>query len=144
MEMEMYRGLDKAAINRILQRMTLEIGDDPGSWELVQSPRCALDLGSYGLLVKQTGGRSYSEFFTRAVQAIKPVVSFDQIEKAIAVVKRHRRNHSYKIVHTRIGKVEYKWIEDTATKLGVRPSRILEATVFFYLRAEDQVSAGEN
>jgi len=132
----MYRQMDKAAINRILQSMMLEAADGLGSWELVQAPLCALDLESYELLVKQTGRTGYAEFLTRAVQTLKPIVSDSQLTTVSAAVKKSRRNYRSHTVHTKIGKAECKWIKDTATKLGVRPSRVLEAVVFLYLRAE--------
>jgi len=126
----------KAAIERILQRMSLETGDGPESWEMVPAPICALDRESYDLLVKRTGGTGYSEILTRAVQSLKSVVSFDQLNQAIAGVKKNRSNYRTKTVHTKIGKLEAKWIEDTAMVMEVKACRVLEAIVFLYLRAE--------
>jgi hypothetical protein len=142
--MTMNRELVKATIDRILHAITLETGDGPGNWRMVQAPHCSLDLETYELLVKRTGRRGYSEFFTRAARALEPIVSFDQIEKVIAAVKKHRSNNRYKTVHTRIRLDEFNWIDTTATVLGVRPSRVLEAVVFLYLRAENQESVGES
>jgi len=132
----MINEVDKAAIDRILQRMSLETSDDPGSWELVQAPVCFLDMESYELLVKRPGRMGYSEFFTRAVQSLKPLVSSGQLTQVIGAVKKNRSNYRTKTVHTKIGKIEAKWIADTAKGMNVRPSRVLEAVVFLYLRAE--------
>jgi len=128
----------KAAIDRILRRMSLETSDGPGSWELVQAPICSLDMESYELLVKRTGRKGYSEFFTRAVQSLKPLVSSGQLTQVIGAVKKNRSNYRNKTVHTRIGKIEAKWIADTAKVMDVMPSRVLEAVVFLYLRAEGE------
>ena len=128
----------KAAIDRILRRMSLETSDGPGRWELVQAPICSLDMESYELLVKRTGRKGYSEFFTRAVRSIKPIVSIDQLTPVIAAVKKNRSNYRNKTVHTRIAKPESKWIEEMAVAMQVKPARILEAVVFLYLRTEDQ------
>lgn len=135
----MIKEVAKAAIERILQRMSLETGDGPGAWDLVQAPICYLDMESYELLVKRTGRMGYSEFFTHAVQSLKPVVSFGQLTQVIAAVKKNRSNYRNKTVHTKMGKVEAKWVADTATAMDVRPSRVLEAVVFLYLRAEGEM-----
>jgi len=135
----MRQELDKATIERILRRMSLEGDDGPGTWKFVHAPLCALDLESYELLVKRTGRIGYPEFFTRAVQELKPIVSSAQLSKVIPVVKQNRSHYRNHTVHTRIGKNEVKWVEDTALVLGVRPSRVLEAVVFLYLRAEGEM-----
>ena len=128
----------QTAINRLIQRLKLAIVEDPGSWEVVPSPICILDKESYDLLVGQTGRTGYSEFFTRAVRSIKPIVSIDQLTPVIAAVKKNRSNYRNKTVHTRIAKPESKWIEEMAVAMQVKPARILEAVVFLYLRTEDQ------
>jgi len=134
----------KTAINLLLYRIQMEIGTDPESRVVVSSPRCSIDEESYDLLVARTGGAGYQRLFTQAVQAIRTIVSIEQLPQVIAAVKKNRSGYRSKTVHTRMGKIEYKWIEEMALAMQVKPARVMEAVIFLYLRAEDQKFAEEN
>jgi len=133
-----------SAIANLLQRLKLEYGDEAGSLVQVAAPNCSLDRESYELLLARTGGRGYPSLYNLAVQAVKPIVSKGQFTQVMAAVKQGRSNYRSKAVHTRMGKAECKWIEDTAKAMQVKPSRIMEAVLFLYLRSEEQELGGEN
>lgn len=134
----------QASIQVLIQNLMKGPDGSPESWIMVPSPVCRLDQESYELLVKRTDGGGYSSFFTDAVRAIKSIVSNDQLEQVIAVVKKNRRGYRSQTVHTKLGQFECKWVKDAAAKLKVKPQRVLEAVLFLYLRAENQKSAEEN
>ena len=134
----------QSAIANLLQRLKNQYGDDPESLVMVGAPICSLDQESYDLLRLRTGGTGYPRFFNRAVHAIKPIIAIDQLTQVIAAVKKNRSHYRSKTVHTRMGKLECKWVEDMAKTMQVKPSRIMEAALFLYLRSEDQGSGGEN
>ena len=133
-----------SAIANLLQRLKNQYGDDPESLVMVGAPICSLDQESYDLLRLRTGGTGYPRFFNQAVHAIKPIIAIDQLTQVIAAVKKNRSHYRSKTVHTRMGKPECKWIEEMAKTMQVKPSRIMEAVVFLYLRSEDQESGGGN
>ncbi len=132
------------AIANLLQRLKQEYGEESGSRVLVPAPNCSLDSESYELLLARTGGWGYSRVFNSAVQAVKPIVSKGQFTQVFAAVKKGRSNYRSKAVRTRMGKAERKWIEETAKSMQVKPSRIMEAVLFLYLRSEEQEPGGEN
>ena len=132
-----------SAIANLLQRLKLEFGE-AGSLVLVAAPKCGLDQESYELLLARTGGRGYACVYNLAVQAVKPIVSKTQFTQVIAAVKKGRSNYRSKAVQTRMGKAEFKWIEETAKAMQVKPSRIMEAVLYLYLRSGDHESGGEN
>ena len=134
----------QSAIANLLQRLKIQYGDDLESLVMVGAPICSLDQESYDLLRLRTGGTGYPRFFNQAVQAIKPIISIDQLTQVIAAVKKNRSHYRSKTVHTRMGKPECKWIEDMAQSMQVKPARVMEAIVFLYLRAEEPASASPN
>lgn len=134
----------RAAISVLIRNLMKGPDGSPESWEMVPSPICRLDQESYSLLVKRTDGGGYSNFFTNAVRALKPVVSTDQLKQVIRAVKKNRSGYRSHTVQTKLGKVECKWVKGIAATMEVKPSRVMEAIIFLYLRAGDQKSADES
>lgn len=130
-----------SAIEQVLVRLKAATGEEPSSWEMESSPICVLDIESYDLLVARTDHVRYSVFFTRAIRAIKPIVTVNQLTQVIDGMRKSRRGSRYKNVRARVGKPELQWVVEMATAMRMKPARVMESVIFLYLRALDQVSA---
>ena len=110
-----------AAFNQLMKHLKMEMKGDPIYEERVKSPSCNLDLETYGLLLQRTGGTGYSVLFTRAIRAMKSIVSSDDLTHVAAVAKKRRSGHQCKVVSTMIGTRDQKWIVDLAAKMRILP-----------------------
>lgn len=126
----------KAAVAQLLLGFGQESDEDYLCRELVQTPLCSLDLETYGLLVERTGGSGYPKVFTDAVRTMKTIVTEEQLHQVIAIVKAKRSGANHKALRAKLVKSEWEWVEQTANTMRIKPSRILEAVLFLYLRAE--------
>ena len=129
----------KAAVAQLLLGFGEESDEEYLCPEQVQTPLCSLDLETYGLLVARTGGSGYPKVLTEAVRTMKTIVTADQLLLVIAIVKAKRSGANHKNIRAKLAKSEWEWVEQTANAMRIRPSRILEALVFVFLRADQQI-----
>ena len=133
----------KAAVAQLLLGFGQESDEDYLCREQVQTPLCSLDLETYGLLVARTGGSGYPKVFTDAVRTMKNIVTAEQIDLVIARVKAKRSGANHKALRAKLVKSEWEWVEETATAMRTKPSRVMEALLFLYLRAEGKTAVSQ-
>lgn len=133
----------KAAVAQLLLGFGEETDENYPCPELIQVPQCSLDSETYDLLVERTGGSGYPKMFTDAVRTIKTVVTEEQFHQVIAIVKAKRSGSNHKALRTKLARSEWEWVEQTANEMRTKPSRVLEAVLFLYLRAEGKATVGQ-
>ena len=133
----------RTAITQLLLSFGEEADEDYPCPGQVQAPPCNLDLETYGLLLEQTGGSGYTKLFTNAVRRMKSIVTPEQLNRVIAIVKVKRSGANHKTIRPKLVKSEWEWIEQTANTMRIKPSRILEAVVFVFLRTDQQISINQ-
>jgi hypothetical protein len=95
---------------------------------------CFLDYQTYDLLVRQANQENYAILFTKAVQALREVVTREHIHQSMIVIKTRRAGGKHHAVHTKIGEKELTWIVEQGQALGTKPARVMESVLFLFLR----------
>jgi hypothetical protein len=129
----------KDAVAQLLLRFMEENGDDYQSRGQINTPVFTMDMESYKLMVERTGGTGYPRLLTDTIRALKTVVSTEQLNHVITLVKARRSGSNHKPIHTKVGKPEWDWVEQMARSMNCKPIRVLEAVLFLYLRAGETI-----